>query len=71
MKLNLKNSIRLLSLLSIFFIWKIIDAAIIQKNDVETLFWSIFLVIYVASLIILYVVFYWYQNRKQKSPKKI
>lgn len=67
MKINLKNSIRLLGLLTIFFIWQIIDAALINQSDFETLFWSIFLIIYVVSLIVLYIVFSWYQNRKQKK----
>ncbi|TFG00153.1 MAG: hypothetical protein EU541_03065 [Promethearchaeota archaeon] len=66
MKLEFKSTIRLLSLFSLFFIWKIIDEAL-KNNDEATFFWSIFLIIYLVSLTILYIVMYGYQNKKQRK----
>lgn len=57
--------IRLLLLLSIFFFYRLI-IGFMNNNQFEIIFWSIFLGIYIPSLIILSFVAKKYQNKKQK-----
>jgi len=57
--------IRLLLLLSIFFLYRLI-IGFVENNQFEIIFWSIILGIYVPSLIILSFITKKYQNRKQK-----
>ncbi|MBY8982195.1 MAG: hypothetical protein KGD57_04545 [Candidatus Lokiarchaeota archaeon] len=45
----------LLALLSIFFIYKII-AALVEQNQADLILWSLILIIYLISLVILYFV---------------
>ena len=50
------SSIRLLALISIFFIYKAIMGAI-NSNSNEIILWSLITIIYLVSLVILYFVF--------------
>ena len=50
------SSIRLLALISIFFIYKAI-MGVINSNSNEIILWSLITIIYLVSLVILYFVF--------------
>ncbi|MFX1389376.1 MAG: hypothetical protein ACFE9Z_04850 [Promethearchaeota archaeon] len=50
---RIKSTIRLLSLLSLFFIYRAIMGAI-DNNSTEIILWTLITVIYIISLIILY-----------------
>ena len=52
---RIRSGIRLLALFSIFFIYKAIDAVIVD-NQRELTFWSMFTLVYMISLIILFFV---------------
>lgn len=55
--------IRLLALISIFFIYKAIMGAI-SNNGNEIILWSLITIIYIVSLVILYFVFKrWYTKK--------
>jgi uncharacterized sodium:solute symporter family permease YidK len=59
-----KSAIRLLALISIFFIYKAIMGAI-ENNSNEMILWSLITVIYLVSLVIMYFV----AERWQKSQE--
>jgi hypothetical protein len=52
---RIKSTIRLLGLLSIFFIYRAI-MGIINSNSMEVILWTLITIIYIISLIILYFV---------------
>lgn len=57
------SSIRLLALISIFFIYKAIMGAI-NSNSNEIILWSLITIIYLVSLVILYFVFKRWDTKK-------
>ena len=61
---KIRSTIRLLSLFSIFFIYKAIMGAI-DNNSNEIILWSIITVVYIVSLIVLYFVV----QRREKMQK--
>jgi len=63
---NIGNKITLLSLFSIFFIYKII-MAFINENEAEIIFWLIILIIYSISLVILYFILKKYQEKASQT----
>ena len=52
---RIRSGIRLLALFSIFFIYKAINA-VIEDNQTDLTFWSMFTLVYLISLIILFFV---------------
>ncbi len=52
---KIKSAIRLLALFSIFFIYKAI-MGIIENSPNEVILWSLILMIYIISLVILYFI---------------
>ncbi|TXT67190.1 MAG: hypothetical protein BAJALOKI1v1_160022 [Promethearchaeota archaeon] len=58
---NVANKISLLALFVIYFIYKMI-MAFLQENEIELILWSLFLVIYSISLVILYFVLKKYEK---------
>jgi len=52
---KISSSVRLLALFSIFFIYKAIAGAI-DNNSNEVILWSLITIIYIISLVILYLV---------------
>ena len=61
---KVRSGIRLLTLFSIFFIYKTITG-IIENNTNEVLLWSLITVVYIISLVILYfVVKNWEKEQK-------
>lgn len=65
---KLRFRIQLLLLLSIFFIYKAIDASF-SKNPNEVMLWSLITVVYVISLIIMYFVVKNWQKEAKISNK--
>ncbi len=65
---KLRFRIQLLSLLSIFFIYKAIEASF-SKNPNEVMLWSLITVVYVISLIIMYFVIKNWQKEAKISNK--
>ncbi len=65
---KLRFRIQLLLLLSIFFIYKAIDASF-SKNPNEVMLWSLITVVYVISLIIMYFVIKNWQKEAKISNK--
>lgn len=59
---KLRSRIQLLSLFSIFFIYKAIDAAFSEKTD-KVIVWSLITVFYIISLVILYFVMKYWQKK--------
>ncbi|MFW9826474.1 MAG: hypothetical protein ACFFEY_02520 [Candidatus Thorarchaeota archaeon] len=57
-----KSAIRLLALFTIYFVYRAIMGAI-ENNSIEIILWSMITVIYVVSLIIMYIV----ANRWEKN----
>ena len=57
------SSIRLLALISIFFIYKAIMGAI-NSNSNEIILWSLITIIYLVSLVILYFLFKKWDTKK-------
>ena len=51
---KVRSGIRLLALFSIFFIYKAI-IGIIENNTNEVILWSLITVVYIISLVILYI----------------
>jgi hypothetical protein len=64
---KLQNRIRLLSLLSIFFIYRFIYEFFIENDSLVAIMWLLFAVVYLISLIILYFV----AQRWQKELNQI
>ncbi len=62
---KLQNKIRLLSLVSIFFIYRVIYAYFVEKDNLVAIIWLLFAIVYIISLIILYFV----AQRWQKELK--
>ncbi len=52
---KVRSGIRLLALFSIFFIYKAI-IGIIENNTNEVILWSLITVVYIISLVILYII---------------
>ncbi len=65
---KLRFRIQLLSLLSIFFIYKAIEASF-SKNPNEVMLWSLITVVYAISLIIMYFVIKNWQKEAKISNK--
>ncbi len=65
---KLRFRIQLLSLLSIFFIYKAIEASF-SKNPNDVMLWSLITVVYVISLIIMYFVIKNWQKEAKISNK--
>ena len=65
---KLRFRIQLLLLLSIFFIYKAIEASF-SKNPNEVMLWSLITVVYVISLIIMYFVIKNWQKEAKISNK--
>ena len=63
---KLQNRIRLLSLLSILFIYRVIYAYFVENDSLVAIMWLLFAIIYIFSLIILYFV----AQRWQKELKE-
>ncbi len=61
---KVKSRILLLSLFSIFFIYKAI-MGVIENNVNEIILWSSFTIIYIISLTIAYLVFKRYEKEKK------
>jgi hypothetical protein len=61
---KLQNRMQLLSLITIFFIYRAI-VGYFEKNNVEIIIWSLISVVYIISLIILYFIV----KRWQKETK--
>ena len=64
---KLQNRIRLLSLLSLFFIYRAIYAYFIENNSLIAIMWLLFAIIYIISLIILYFVAQRWQKELNES----
>ncbi|MBD3194800.1 MAG: hypothetical protein GF317_07085 [Candidatus Lokiarchaeota archaeon] len=62
---KIQRQLQLLALFSIFFIYKVIEAAI-YLNQSEIIIWTLFLVIYLVSLTVAYFVL----KKKQKMNLK-
>jgi len=60
---KLRYQIQLLSLLSIFFIYRAIYAAFLEKTN-EVIIWSLITVVYIISLIIMYFVIKYWQKEE-------
>jgi len=65
---KLRFRIQLLSLLSIFFIYKAIEASF-SKNPNEVMLWSLITVVYAISLTIMYFVIKNWQKEAKISNK--
>lgn len=65
---KLRFRIQLLSLLSIFFIYKAIEASF-SKNPNEVMLWSLITVVYAISLTIMYFVVKNWQKEAKISNK--
>jgi L-asparagine transporter-like permease len=65
---SLGNKITLLSLFSIFFVYKIIVSFLLEK-DTELILWSLFLIIYSISLVILYFILKKYEKKKNQTSQ--
>lgn len=65
---KLRFRIQLLSLLSMFFIYKAIDASF-SKNTNEVMLWSLITVVYAISLTIMYFVIKNWQKEAKISNK--
>lgn len=63
---KLQNRMRLLSLVSIFFIYRVIYSYFVENDALAAIMWLLFVVIYIISLIILYFV----AQRWQKELKE-
>lgn len=63
---KLQNRIRLLSLVSIFFIYRVIYAYFVENDNLVAIMWLLFAIVYLISLIILYFV----AQRWQKELKE-
>jgi hypothetical protein len=61
---KISSSIRLLSLVSIFFIYKAIMGAI-ENNQNEVILWSSITIIYIISIIIMYLVVKKWENTQK------
>lgn len=53
---KLQNRIRLLSLFSIFFIYRVIYSYFVENDNLVAIMWLLFAIMYIISLIILYFV---------------
>jgi hypothetical protein len=53
---KLQNRIRLLSLVSIFFIYRFIYYYFVENDNLVAIMWLLFAIMYIISLIILYFV---------------
>ena len=53
---KLQNRIRLLSLFSIFFIYRAIYYYFVENDNLVAIMWLLFAIMYIISLIILYFV---------------
>ncbi|MBD3214183.1 MAG: hypothetical protein GF311_16355 [Candidatus Lokiarchaeota archaeon] len=58
--------LRLLLLLSIFFLWRLING-ILENDQFEIAFWGIFLIVYIPSIIIASFAAKKYQEKKQNA----
>jgi hypothetical protein len=63
---KLQHRIRLLSLVSIFFIYRVIYSYFIDNDNLIAIMWLLFTILYIISLIILYFV----AQRWQKELKE-
>lgn len=53
---KLQNRIRLLSLVSIYFIYRVIYSYFVENDNLVAIMWLLFAIMYIISLIILYFV---------------
>jgi len=63
---KVQSRIRLLSLVSIFFIYRVIYSYFIENDNLIAIMWLLFAILYIISLIILYFV----AQRWQKEVDK-
>lgn len=63
---KVQSKIRLLSLVSIFFLYRVIYSYFVENDELTAILWLLFAILYIISLIILYFV----AQRWQKEADK-